>query len=718
MAEEADNKIKIPIIGLLAVKNLLITKEDLQKALSHCSNTNNPDLALKDYFLSKGIISALNMERILRAAKAVESRQKELKFGAIAIRKGFISQGVLKLVLEEQENDIKNKRKVRFIGDMLVEAGMLTEKQKEYIRQLQEKIVQEVKESSGEKTTGTESQVGSSAPEHRASGIPEKSKADVGEDGQEAMTLQEPEMIDGGIKLEISKDFMAAFLTKTAHFDDTTSVDRIKASLSEKGIILGLVEDRLIEGFIKSSGFKTKAFRVAKGVSSIQGKDAKIEFFFDTDYLKAGDLTADGTIDFKERGEIPFVEAGTVLAEKIPMIEARQGHNIYGDEIEAIPGKDLSFKFGKGVKPSEDGCKLIAAVSGFPKYALTGHVYVHQEYTTQGDVDYGTGHIHYDGNVNVTGRIQSGFKVAGNNIQSIGVDGGIITAEGNVKIVGGINKGKIYAKGNVRAKYIHHSEIICMGDVVVEKEIVDADVECSGCCIVENGKIISSRISAKMGVKARHIGTEVSGPSMIKIGQDDFAIKELDKNKAKIEELNKKREFHKEKKEKLREENFTLQKEITEFAHIQDRSQLEQKELNSKISTLGNDTAAINELQKRILQLQVNAKKAEESLDACFDKSDKMEVMLENEDKEIEALEKKRADLIDERNNLLKWAKEHPGKPVVICEGMIMPETVIKGKHTEKRLTEMIRHSRVSEVICTNEQGQNLNIYEMRIGNI
>jgi hypothetical protein len=74
--------------------------------------------------------------------------------------------------------------------------------------------------------------------------------------------------------------------------------------------------------------------------------------------------------------------------------------------------------------------------------------------------------------------------------------------------------------------------------------------------------------------------------------------------------------------------------------------------------------------------------------------------------------------LIDERNNLLKWAKEHPGKPVVICEGMIMPETVIKGKHTEKRLAETIRHSRVSEVLCTNEQGQSLNIYEMRIGNI
>ncbi len=718
MAEESENKAKTPIIGLLAVKNLLITKEDLQKAMSHCTGAADPDLALKEYFLSKEMISAQNMERIVRAAKAVELRQKELQFGAIAIRKGFISQGVLKLVLEEQEEDKKNKRKIRLIGEMMVEAGMLTEKQRDYIRQLQERVLQEVKESSRKKTMVTGNQPPSSHPEPAVPAIPEKSKDDGGEEEQEAVNLLEPEMINGGIKLVISKDHMAAFLTKTDYFDNTISVDGLKASLYEKGILFGLVEDKMIEGFIKSSGFKTKAFRVAKGVAPIQGKDAKIEFFFNTDYLKVGGLLENGTMDFKERGEIPFIEAGTLLAEKIPMIEARRGHNIYGEEMDAVPGKDIPFKFGKGVKPSEDGCKLIAAVSGFPKYALTGHVYVHQEYTTQGDVDYGTGHIQYDGNVNVTGRIQPGFKVTGNNIQAVGVDGGIITAEGNIKIVGGINKGKIYARGNVRAKYIHQSEIICMGDVVVEKEIVDADVECSGSCVVENGKIISSRISAKMGVKSKHIGTEVSGPSIIKIGQDDFTVKELEKNKWKIENLKKQIELHREKKEALKEENLTLQKQITEFAHIQDRSQLEQKELNSKISTLGNDTEAINELQKRIVQLQVNAKKAEENLDACFDKSDKIESMMESEDKEIGALDKKLADFIDERNNLAKWAKENPGKPVVICEGMIMPETVIKGKHAEKRVTEMIRHSRITEVLCTNEQGQSLNIYEIRVGNI
>ncbi len=717
MAEAAENKIKIPAIGILAVKNHLITKEELQDALSHCSGAGNLGLALKDYFLSEEKISAQNMERLLRAAKAIELRQQEFQFGAVAVRKGFINQSVLDLVLEEQGNDIRNKRKIRRIGDMLIEAGMLTEKQKDYILKLQERVREEVKKAPEENIAGAESRTGDAKLEQAAAQVFEKAKEGSDDDGQdEPLTLLEPEVIDGGIKLEISSDFMAAFFTKTESFDNTVTLDRVKTSLQEKGILLGIVEDKMIDGFLKSSGFKTKAFRVAKGISPVQGKDARLEFFFNTDYLKVGGLTESGAIDFKERGEIPFIEAGTVLAEKIPMVESRTGHNIYGEEIETIPGNDIILKYGNGTKLSEDGYKILAAVNGFPKYALSGHVFVHQEYVTEGDVDYETGHIQYDGNVTIKGRIKSGFKVAGNNIDAVEVDGGIITAEGNVRIAGGINEGKIYARGSVHAKFIHKSEIICMGDVLVGKEIVDSDIECSGSCIIE-GKLISSRISAKMGVKAKHIGTEMGGPSVIRIGQDEFTVRELENNKEKIENLKKQIELHKEKKDKLKEENLNLQKEITELAHIQDRSQLEQKELNSKIAVLGKDSEEVNELQKKIRQLQLSAKKAEESLDQCFEKSDKIEALMGKEDREIEAIEKRCTDLIDERNNLIKWAKENPGKPIVICDGVIMTETFIKGKHTEKRVTEIIRRARIMEVLRTSNQGQSLNIYEMQVGN-
>lgn len=706
MAIKDNSKLNIPLVGLLAVKNLLVTKEDLQKGLSSCAGADDPGLALKEYFLSNELVSSQNMERLSRAAKALDLRQKEIKFGAIAIRKGFINQSVFKLALEEQESDFKGKKKIRLVGDMLVEAGMLTEKHRDYILKLQNRIGLKNKAQPLEKKN--KDLTGDGKTVEKEAGVKEE------ENG-----LLKPEVITGGIKLEIARDLMAAFFSKTEAFNDNITLEQIKETLIDKGIVLGIAKDKMIEGFINSSGFKTKSFRIAKGISPIQGKDAKVEFFFNTDYLNAGGMTKDGTIDFKDRGEVPHIEEGTVLAEKIPMIESRRGHNIYGDEIETLPGNDIVLKIGKGAKLSEDGFKVISDVKGFPKYALSGHIFVHQVYITEGDVDYETGHINYDGNVDIKGRIKSGFKVKGNDIDALEVDGGIVNADGNVIVAGGINEGKIYARGNVYAKFIHKSEIVCMGDVVVAKEIVDSDIQCSGNCVIETGTFISSRIAAKMGVKARNIGTEKTEPNIIRVGLDAFTKKELGRNQEKLDKLTKQIELQKEKKEKLKEQNITLQKQITELAHVQDRSQLEEKEINSKISLIENEESdAVYALKKKIEELKKTVQMAEKKLDDCFDKSEQIEEVIKQKDKDIRALGKRQTDFMDERTNLIKWAKENPGKAVVIAEGAIMPETVVFGQHSEKRITELMRHAKIMEVLCTSDDGKSLNIYEMQVGNI
>ncbi len=696
MAKDSNSKLKIPLIGLLAVKNFIITKEDLQNGLSQCSAAKDPQAALKKYFLSKELISSQNMERLLQAAKAFEMRQKELKFGAIAIRKGFINQSVLKLALEEQGKDIKNRQPPRLVGDLLVEAGMLTPKQRDDILQLQKRLKQE---------NTLEEKGNESAPAESSAGIEE----------DEGLLLA-PEIIAGGIKLELSKDFMAAFLTKTDSFDKNITLAQIHEALFDKGIILGITDDKLIEGFINSSGFKTKSFRVAQGITPIQGKDARVEFFFNTDYLKAGGFKLDGTVDFKDRGEIPHVEEGTVLAEKIPMLESRYGRTIVGDEIEMVPVKDIDLRFGKGAKLSEDGFKVLAAVTGYPKYSLSGHIFVHGEYITEGDVDYETGHINYDGNINVKGRIKAGFKVKGNDVTAIELDGGIVTADGDVIIAGGINEANIYARGNVYARFIHNSQILCMGSVIIQKEIVDADIDCSGSCVIENGKLMSSRISAKMGVKARNVGTEMAGPSIIKVGHDVFCEKELEKNREQVEQSEKQAEHHREDKANFQEEHQGLQKKISDLAHFLDKSRLEEKEMNSKISSMEKDTEddqTVTELKTRIDQLKANVQKVEKSLEACFDQAEKLEKMMAKEDMKIKALEKTQENFIEERTNLIALTRDNPGKPVVIVDGVIMPETLIVGRHSEKRVTELMRYAKIMEVVSTTDDGQN--IYEMRV---
>ncbi|OQY51508.1 MAG: hypothetical protein B6230_04660 [Desulfobacteraceae bacterium 4572_89] len=661
---------QIPLIGLLAVKNKLIKKEELEKGLALCKNSSNLEKDLTEYLCSNELVSAKNMERLSRAVKTLEIRQKEYKFGAIAIAKGFINKTVLDLALEEQLASIRGKQKPRLIGDLMVEAGMLTAKQRNYILKLQNRVRQMDKNLNASQ----KNQPGQKALEPN----PPK-KVEIKKENSD---LLEPEIITGGIKLQVSSDFMA-------------------------------------DGFIRSSGFKTQSFRVAQGTKLIQGQDAKLEFFFNTDYLKAGGLDSDGNIDFKQRGEIPLVDKGTVLAEKTPMVKSRCGQNIYGEEVEALAGNDIPLRLGKGAKLSEDGLKVLAAVRGYPKYTLSGVIFVHEEYTTSGDVDYETGHVDYDGNVNIKGCIKSGFRVRGNDIKTIELDGGIVEAQGDLVVAGGINEGKIYARGNVFAKFIHKSEIICMGNVHAATEIVDSDIESSGSCSIENGKLISSRVTAKMGVNARNIGTEMAAPNMIKVGYDIFTEKELEKNKTMANKLKEKIQDHKEKKEKLKEQDQVFQQKISKLAQIQDRSQIEQRQIQLK--TDNNDTSSSDSsenLSQHLEQLKINADNAEKILDQCFEKSEAIEEAIEKTDKNIDFLAKKLGELFHEKNNLVKWAKENPGKAVVTVDGEIQTATVISGKHSEMIVEQVIRHARVMEVIRPSEDSENSIVHEMQIQNI
>ena len=714
MAGGTKKQSKIPLIGALALKNQLVTKAELEVGLAQCQKAKDPEAALKAYFLDQELISNKNIQRLALAAKAVNIRQKEYTFGAIALAKGFINKSVLDLALEDQQEDIKNKKKPRLIGDMMVEAGLLTERQRDYILKLQNRVrrkaVPSVTDIPSPKPAKPSVPAGSEQNETS------ESTGASGAESQEA-TLLESEVIAGGIQLQVSSDFMSAFLTKTENFDDGILASEIKDELFDRGIVSGIVDDEMIDGFINSTGFKTQSFRVAKGVRSIQGQDAKVEFFFNTEYLKAGGMDENGYIDFKQRGEIPLVEKGTVLAEKTPRVEARWGQNIYGDEVITERGEDVALRYGKGVVLSEDGLKLLAGVRGYPKYSLGGVIFVHEAYTTGGDVDYETGHIEFDGNVNVKGCIKSGFKVRGNDITTVELDGGIVEADGDLNVAGGINEGKVYARGSVYAKFIHNSEIICMGDVYIQKEIVDSVIETSGSCSIANGKLISSKVTAKMGLMARNIGTEMAAPSIVKVGHDAFTEKELKKNKTEVTELKEQILAEEAKIDKLKEQNTQLQKEITELAHTQDRAQLEQREIETQMKDPAY-AAEKDALGRKLAELVAAADASEQKLDQCFEKTEALEGAIKKINRVVEGLKKKRDDLVTERNNLTKWAKNNPGKAMVAVEGAILSGTHIFGKHSDYVVEKMIRHARITELLFkSDDEGEVRSSYQMKVGN-
>jgi len=220
-----------------------------------------------------------------------------------------------------------------------------------------------------------------------------------------------------------------------------------------------------------------------------------------------------------------------------------------------------------------------------------------------------------------------------------------------------------------------------------------------------------------MGVSARNIGTEKTAPNRIKVGQDAFTEKELGKNKTKIQGLKDNIEKFQIKKNKLKEQDMELQKQITKLAHIQDRSQLEQREIDAKMADPENKIAP-EELRAQLAQLNNNAQNAEKNLDLCFEKSEAIEEAIEKVGREIAFWGEQIEDLTQEKINFIQWAKENPGNAVVSCEGAIQTETTIFGKHSDMTVDKVIRHAKIKEVLFSAAGSESRQMYEMQIQNI
>ncbi len=716
MPEKKTSTTGYPLIGRLALKHQLIEPQDLELSIAACAGAQSIEQAMIEYLVSRELVSLRDMKRLINISNAMKIRNKDIKFGSIAVRKNFLSKSMLEMALDEQKQELNETKQARLLGDILIEAGMLTLRQRDEILKEQNRL-QEIAEPIPKPVLATTEKPAAEPSEKE---IPARTSEQKSFKGLTASGV-DAIVIEGGMTLMIPEDAYAAYLNKTDDFDDMISADTIKEVLSHHHIVYGIVDDSLINGFIRSKGFKEKSFRIAQGIEPVPGKNSVIHYLFDTDPVKVGQITEEGAIDFREREAIPQVEAGTILAEKEPAIDKVDGRTVYGDIIPAPLPQDPPLKHDKGTTLSEDGLKIIAAIMGQPKLSWSGSVSVVDEFVTKCDVDYETGNIYYPGNIKVNGCILNGFKVKGNIIKAEEIDGGIIHAEGDLVVTGGINEAKIYSKGNVWAKFIHKSEILCMGDVNIIKEIVDATIENSGACMIQTGKIISSNIAAKMGIYARDVGTELSGPSFLKTGLDPYMTKELER--VRLEILTRKNRLAKTAKliTKFKEANRQNQENTTKLAHIQDRTQLEHQDLLSQITSLNEVKQAdeILALNQKLTHLKSDAEAAETGLNKLFDMMDRIEIRIKRLEDSLTRQKQQLDDLLQEKETVQKLMNELPGVSLIEVKGSISAGTRVSGKHSETVLDQTVKNSRIKELMFTHPgEDRQKGFWEMRVVSI
>lgn len=290
--------------------------------------------------------------------------------------------------------------------------------------------------------------------------------------------------------------------------------------LKYQGIVFG-VDNAAIDSFLQKRKYCENII-LAHGQEPVQGQDAKIDYFFNTNLKARPTLLEDGSVDFFHLNTINHCKAGDVLAQLTKEVRGTAGSTVTGESIPPRDVKTARLTFGKNLILSEDGLTLTSEVNGHVSL-VEGRVFVSDVFEVE-NVDNSIGDIDYEGSVQVNGNVCSNFTVkARGNVEVKGVvEGAVIEAGGNIIIARGVNgmgKGRLSAKGNIIAKFIENATVSA-GGYVESESILHSRVNAQNEINVNGRKgfITGGEVCATNSVNVKTLGSPMGADTTVIIG--------------------------------------------------------------------------------------------------------------------------------------------------------------------------------------------------------
>lgn len=683
------------ILCKLAVKHRFISEEQVRGLLSFHQQelAQGHNLSIADLMLERDMVSPKQLEFLQTTKRFLILRQPDCAFARIAVKNRLITQDQIDKTLQLQTKIFKETKEFKPILDLLVEAGLLTPQKRDAIQAMMQRIKQakpgacesgkkEPEKLQGEPASQT---ARPSAPktvaEPPTNGTVSREVAE--EDAELTRILATGYVVadETFYELVVSADGIHAFLRIKGDLAEDVTSETIKSLMASKKISNGLVDDTLLDGYLRLKSTQYKPLKIAEGQPSKPGKNAEIRYLFNTTPVLWDSIDEDKTIDLKNRGAVPQVKQGDLLAEKLPRIAEVHGIDVYGKKLGVSQTKDIRLMLGTGVELSQDGLKVFAKLDGRPELSAFGKLSVLPELHIDGDVSFETGNIAFEGSIIVSGVVQDGFRVKGRSLTAKEISKAELDISGDIIAHGGILGATIRCQGNVRAVHIHTAKIEAQGNVIVEKGIFDSKISTSGKCVAERGKIVSSKITAKQGVEASFIGSEISQPSTLFVGIDPVTEKQVEGLKASILIKQKEQLKHRELIKKQEEQSLQFEKRIGELAQLPDRGVLKKKALQVKLEALQklNDAEKIAQVESMQQELDAKIKSAEMELDKLFDQQDQIRTKISEHQEKIKEIDGEIKTIRDELDMVAEWVREHPGHAAVKIINTAYAGTILRG---------------------------------------
>ncbi len=293
---------------------------------------------------------------------------------------------------------------------------------------------------------------------------------------------------------------------------------------------------------------------VAKGKPAIQGRDTQfIPLVEDItkQVLKPQQTNSDSEkVDMRDLGKTITVSVNDPILRRIPATKGEAGFTVQGKIIPPMPGKDVTFKPGKGTAISPKNVNiLVASEPGLPKLRESGAEVENALCVSK--VDATTGHIKFKGSVVISGDVEPGMIVKATGSVTVGgfIESSEVQAQGDILvgkgIIGHSNHAegeyscKVLSGGSITANYAQFAQLKSHGDMNFSVHALNNDIRCGNDLVVLDASEKQGTLSggeAKVGGGVTCLNLGVEGDTMTKI----FAFSHFEQYKKKLAEMKEK----------------------------------------------------------------------------------------------------------------------------------------------------------------------------------
>ncbi|MCG8617540.1 MAG: FapA family protein, partial [Desulfobacterales bacterium] len=320
--------------GELGVANRLIDPDSVQRALDIQSTIFKEtskskligDILLENQEITRADKAAilLTQDRIKDellsetlndiAATEIERLNMNMRFGAIAVKKGFVNIDQLNQALRQQKTEVDQGKERRYLGLILKEMYNLPEEVLNRILKIQR--------------------------------ILEKNRLSLEKALEQYNSeTQINKRLASLFTYRFSRSKLEAALSRSKHGFEHISVRDLKRWLTTVGISYGLCPDEEIDAFLKARDIGDEII-IARGAPPERGRDSWLEFFFDAEFQPAEEN--------QDPNVLPMVKKGDALARIVPAQPGIPGKDVSGFSIPAPVPKSVILNCGEGVIREED----------------------------------------------------------------------------------------------------------------------------------------------------------------------------------------------------------------------------------------------------------------------------------------------------------------------------------------------------------------------------